>query len=156
MCSIKVSPKMVPKERPRAMVKNFAVAAVVAAVALVLVFPAPGGSQEIEVGEVMSRIEGAYTEVVNSLLIFPVQEMGDEAPFDKISERLGEIAETARLLPRIENYEDDSSFRNFAGGLEKRAGEMAALAKKKSQAESITALARLQAACLECHKNFRF
>jgi hypothetical protein len=138
------------------MVKNFALAAVAVAVALALVFPAPGGSQEIEVGEVMSRMEGAYTEVVNSLLVFPVQESGGEAPFGKISERLGEIAETARLLPRIENYKDDNSFRNFADGLEKRAGEMAALAEKKSQAESIAALARLQAACLECHQDFRF
>ncbi len=90
------------------------------------------------------------------ILLFPIQESGDEAPFDKVEKRLAEIIETARLLPELENYKSDNSFKGFAKSLEKQAGELAALAKKKNQQASASALWRLQAACLECHKNFRF
>ena len=126
-----------------------------AALALALV-AAPGGAQELDEGELMVRMETAYKDIVEMILLFPVQESGDEAPFGKVEKRLSEIIETARLLPKLENYKNDNSFVGFAKSLENQAGELAALAKKKDQAASAASLWRLQAACLECHKNFRF
>ncbi len=117
---------------------------------------APGGAQELDEGELMNRMVTAYKDIVEMIFLFPVQESGDEAPFGKVEKRLSEIAETARLLPALENYKKDNSFAGFAKSLENLAGELTALAKKKDQAVSAAALWRLQAACLNCHKNFRF
>ncbi len=126
------------------------------AVLALALLAAPGGAQELDEGELMNRMVTAYKDIVEMLLLFPVQESGDEAPFGKVEKRLSEIAETARLLPALENYKKDNSFRGFAKSLENLAGELTALAKKKDQAASASALSRLQAACLNCHKNFRF
>jgi cytochrome c556 len=131
----------------------FAGAVVLAAV---LTLTAPGGAQEVEVGDVMAKMEGAYIEVVNSLLLFPVQESGNEAPFDVVQKHLKEIAKIAKSLPEIENYKADASFRNHALKLEAEAGALSKLAAKKEPASSIAALFRLQDACLACHKDFRF
>lgn len=124
--------------------------------AAVLVLSAPGGAQEVEVGDVMAKMEGAYAEVVKSLLLVPVQESGDEVPFPVVQKRLKDIADMAKSLPKIENYKNDASFRNLANKLEAEAGALSELAVKKDPAASIAALFRLQAACLGCHKDFRF
>lgn len=126
-----------------------------AALALALV-AAPGGAQELDEGELMNTMVTAYKDIVKMILVFPIEESGDEAPFGKVEKRLSEIIETARLLPKLENYKNDNSFVGFAKSLENQAGELAALAKQKDQAKSAASLWRLQAACLECHKNFRF
>ena len=101
-------------------------------------------------------MEGAYVEVVKSLLLVPVLELANEAPFAKVQKQLGEIVNTARLLPKIDNYKNDNSFRNFAGNVEKQAQGLAELAGKKRQVASLSALSRLQDACMQCHIKFRF
>ena len=126
------------------------------AVLTLALLAAPGGAQELDEGVLMNRMIAAYKDIVGMLLVFPVLESGDEAPFVKVEKRLSEIAETARLLPKLENYKNNDSFVGFAKSLENLAGELTALAKKKDQAVSAAALWRLQAACLNCHKNFRF
>ena len=67
-----------------------------------------------------------------------------------------EIAKIAKSLPEIENYKKDASFRNYSLKLEAEAGALSKLAAKKDPAASISALFRLQAACLACHEDFRF
>lgn len=126
------------------------------AVLALTLLAAPGGAQELDEGELMNRMVAAYKDIVGMLFLFPVQESGDEAPFGKVENRLSEIIEVARLLPALENYKNNDSFVGFAKSLENLAGELTALAKKKDQAVSAAALWRLQAACLNCHKNFRF
>ncbi len=126
------------------------------AVLALTLLAAPGGAQELDEGELMNRMVTAYKDIVEMIFLFPVQESGDEAPFGKVENRLSEIIEVARLLPALENYKNNDSFVGFAKSLENLAGELTALAKKKDQAASAAALWRLQAACLNCHKNFRF
>ncbi|MBT5946794.1 MAG: cytochrome c, partial [Nitrospinaceae bacterium] len=106
--------------------------------------------------DVMAKMEGAYSAVVKSLLLVPVQESGDEVPFPVVQQRLMEIAKIAKSLPEIENYKKDASFRNYSLKLEAEAGALSKLAAKKDPAASISALFRLQAACLACHEDFRF
>lgn len=128
----------------------------VALLAAALALSVPGGAQEIEVGDVMAKMEGAYAEVVKSLLLVPVQESGDEVPYPVVQKRLKEIADIAKSLPEIEDYKTDASFRNLANKLEAEAEALSKLAAKKDPASSIAALFRLQDACLGCHKDFRF
>jgi cytochrome c556 len=141
------------KFSPRSLVGVFAGATLLAAA---LTLPVPGGAQEVEVGDVMAKMEGAYTEVVKALLLFPVQESGNEAPFPVIQANLKKLAKIAKSLPEIENYKKDASFRNHSLKLEAEAGALSKLAAKKDSAASISALFRLQAACLACHNDFRF
>jgi hypothetical protein len=138
--------------------KRFSPGAVVssAILALSMAVPAPTGSEELDIGNLMNRMEGAYVEVVKSLLLVPVLELANEAPFAKVQKQLGEIVNTARLLPKIDNYKNDNSFRNFAGNVEKQAQGLAKLTGKKRQVASLSALSRLQDACMQCHKKFRF
>ncbi len=141
------------KYSPRSLVGFFAGATLLTAA---LALPVPGGTQEVEVGDVMAKMEGAYSAVVKSLLLVPVQESGDEVPFPVVQQRLMEIAKIAKPLPEIENYKKDASFRNYSLKLEAEAGALSKLAAKKDPAASISALFRLQAACLACHEDFRF
>ncbi len=124
--------------------------------AAALALPVPGGTQEVEVGDVMALMDRAYTEAVKALLLDPVQESANEVPFATVQKRLGDIAGIAKSLPEIENYKNDASFRNHAMKLEAEAGALSKIAAKKDPASSIAALFRLQAACLACHKDFRF
>ena len=71
-----------------------------------------------------------------------------------MQKRLGDIVGIAKSLPEIENYKNDASFRSHAQKLEAEA--LSKLAAKKDPASSIAALFLLQAACLPCHKDFRF
>ncbi len=137
-----------------------AVAAAILLLALAL--PESGTAQEVkaeeevEVGDLMAAMEKSFIELVRTVLVIPVQESLDEPDFDEVGKRAGEIIETARQLPRIENYKDDNSFRNYALELENVGKRLADLARKKQTAASALTLVKLQTACLQCHKNFRF
>ncbi len=128
-----------------------------AAAAILILAPFSSGSaQEVEVGDQMAVMETAFIELVKSVLIVPVQESLDDPNFDVVRKQVAEIIKTARRLPAIENYKDDSSFRNFALELEKRGMRLADFAQKEQTDASVAALIKIQAACLQCHRNFRF
>jgi hypothetical protein len=130
-----------------------------AAAAILLLTPAlpeSGTAEEVEVGDLMAVMEKSFIELVRTVLVIPVQESLDEPDFDEVGKLAGKIIETARQLPRLENYKDDNSFRNYALELENVGKRLADLAQKKKTAASALTLVKLQSACLQCHKNFRF
>ncbi len=123
---------------------------------LTLALPKSGTAEEVEVGDLMAAMEKSFIELVRTVLVIPVQESLDEPDFAEVGKRAGEIIKTARQLPKIENYKDDNSFRNFALELENVGKRLADLAQKKKTVASALTLVKLQTACLQCHKNFRF
>ncbi len=131
-------------------------AAAAAALLLILALPKIGFAQEVEVGDLMAAMEKSFIELVRTVLVIPVQESLDEPDFDEVGKRAAEIIKTARQLPKIENYKDDNSFRNYALELENVGKRLADLARKKQTVASALTLVKLQTACLQCHKNFRF
>ncbi len=131
-------------------------AAAAAILLLTLAFPKSGTAQEVEVGDLMAAMEKSFIELVRTVLVIPVQESLDEPDFDEVGKRAGEIIKTARQLPKIENYKDDNSFRNFALELENVGKRLADIARKKQTVASALTLVKLQSACLQCHSNFRF
>jgi hypothetical protein len=122
------------------------------------VLPESGTAQEaeVEVGDLMAVMEKSFIELVRTVLVIPVQELLDEPDFDEVGKLTGKIIKIARQLPKIENYKDDNSFRNYALELENVGKRLADLAQKKKTAASALTLVKLQSACLQCHKNFRF
>lgn len=133
-------------------------AAAAAILLLTLVLPESGTAQEaeVEVGDLMAVMEKSFIELVRTVLVIPVQELLDEPDFDEVGKLTGKIIKIARQLPKIENYKDDNSFRNYALELENVGKRLADLAQKKKTAASALTLVKLQSACLQCHKNFRF
>ncbi len=123
---------------------------------LTLALPKIGAAEEAEVGDLMAAMEKSFIELVRTVLVIPVQESLSEPNFDEVGKRAGEIIKTARQLPKIENYKDDKSFRNFALELENVGKRLADIARKKQTVASALTLVKLQSACLQCHSNFRF
>ena len=131
-------------------------AAAAAILLLTLALPESGTAEEVEVGDLMAVMEKSFIELVRTVLVIPVQESLDEPDFDEVGKRAGEIIKTARQLPKIENYKDDESFRNFALELENMGKRLVDIARKKQTVASALTLVKLQSACLQCHSNFRF
>ncbi len=123
---------------------------------LALALPPGGSAQEVEVGDVMAAMEKSFIELVRTILVVPVQESGDEPDFAEVGKRAAEIVKTAGRLPAIEEYKGDNAFRNYAVELENLGKRLTDLAQKKKVEASVSALVKLQVACLQCHKNFRF
>ncbi len=121
-----------------------------------LAFPPAGRGQELDEGDLMNMMKEAYSGVVKALLMFPVEESSDTAPFPVVVKGLEKITEIARLLPKLENYKNDKDFIGFAKNLEKESIRIAGIAKKGDQKASVSSLADLQAACLKCHSERRF
>ncbi len=133
-------------------------AAAMAILLLTLALPKSGIAQEVEVevGEVMTAMEKSFIELVRTVLVIPVQESLDEPNFVEVGKRAGEIIKIARKLPKIENYKDDKSFRNYALELENVGKRLQDIARKEQTVAAALTLVKLQTACLQCHKNFRF
>ncbi len=127
-----------------------------ATLSLILVLPPSGSAQEVDIGDLMPAMETAFINLVRAVLVVPVQESLDEPNFDEVGKRAGEIVKIAQGLPSLKNYKNDSSFQDFARKLEKQGQRLAGFARKKQTDASVAALVRLQAACLQCHKNHRF
>lgn len=113
-------------------------------------------AQEEDVGDLMNGMEKSFIELVRNILVVPVQESGDEPNFTEVGKLAGEVVKIAGKLPVLEDYKDDKDFRNNALTVENLGRSLTDLAKKKDAKAAISALVKLQAACLKCHNSFRF
>ena len=109
-----------------------------------------------DIGDHMVALDEAFVELVKAVMIFPVQESGNEPNFEMSIKRAGEIVQTARQLPKLEDYKDDDGFANSAKSLERAGKNLGTLAQKKKADSMVSALVQIRATCLGCHKNSRF
>lgn len=113
-------------------------------------------AQAEDIGDHMVALDEAFVELVKAVMIIPIQESGNEPNFEITVKRAGEIARTARQLPKLDDYKDDSGFANSAKSLERAGKNLEKVAQKKQVDSAVSALVQIRAACLECHKNSRF
>lgn len=129
---------------------------VAAVVILTLATSSGRNAQAQDIGDHMAALDEAFVELVKSVIIIPVQESGNEPNFEITVKRADEIVRTARQLPKLEDYKDDSGFANSAKNLERAGKHLETVAQKKQADSTVSALVQLRAACLGCHKNSRF
>ncbi len=126
-----------------------------AALFLALVFGSSVESaKKQEIGDMMSRLEVAYTEVVKAIMISSVQDE-DDISFDQAGQWAEEVAQVAGLLAKLNEFEKDESALRFFRQLGERSKGIERLAKAQKWEGMMAALSRLQENCMACHRKHR-
>jgi hypothetical protein len=137
---------------PRRISRGLIVVALAVSAALAL--PALGAKKN-DLGEMMGKMEVAYTEVIKAILVSPVQDE-DDISFDQAGLWAEDISKLAGELAKLSDFEKDESARAFLRRLAKNAREIQGLAKLEKWEGMTAALIRLQSTCMACHKENRF
>lgn len=126
----------------------------VAFFAAILLAPSAEGAKKQEIGDLMDRMEVAYTEVVKSIMISSVQDE-DDISFDQAGQWAEEITQVAGLLAKLEEFEKDESALRLIRRLGKRSLGIERLAKAQKWEGMMAALFLLQESCMACHREYR-
>ncbi len=122
--------------------------------AVLLLAPSAEGAKEQEIGDLMTRIEVAYTEVVKAIMISSVQDE-DDISFDQAGQWAEEITQAAGLLAKLGEFEKDESALRFFRQLGERSRGIERLARAQKWEGMIAALTLLQESCMACHRKHR-
>ncbi len=122
--------------------------------AALLLAPSAESVEKQEIGDLMTRLEVAYTEVVKAIMISSVQDE-DDISFDQAVQWAEEITQVAGMLAKLEDFEKDESALRFLRQLGERSKGIERLAKAQKWEGMIAALSRLQENCMACHRKHR-
>ena len=124
------------------------------AVSAALALPALGAKKN-DLGEMMGKMEAAYTEVIKAIMVSPMQDE-DDISFGQAGLWSEDISKLAGELAKLSEFEKDESARAFLRRLANNAREIQRLAKLEQWEGMTAALIRLQSTCMACHKENRF
>ena len=117
--------------------------------------PAPAQNNP-DITDLMGVFEKAYIKLMESVILLPIQEIGGDMPYDAIEKSAGQISETAKLLPKLDDYRREEDFAALARQVQELSDRLSAAAKEKKFGAAADAFIRLRLACLRCHAEFRF
>ncbi len=132
-----------------------AVAMMILALALP-VFPERGDAQEVEVTDVMERMNKAYSGLINSIMAVPVQELASDTPYGDIVKWAREMESISVQLPATGELKGDGAVLVLSrqlGGLAARLGKLAEAKKTEEMGGVLVDIRRM---CLRCHADYRF
>lgn len=116
--------------------------------------PSAEGAKKQEIGDLMTRLEVAYVEVVKSIMISSVQDE-DDISFDQAGQWAEEITQVAVLLAKLGEFEKDDTALPFIRKLGERSKGIERLAKAQKWEGMMAALILLQKNCMACHSKIR-
>ena len=122
--------------------------------AALLLAPSAESAKKQEIGDLMTRLEVAYTEVVKAIMISSVQDE-DDISFDQAGQWSEEITQVTGLLAKLGEFEKDESALRFFRQLGERSRGIERLAKAQKWEGMMAALSLLQESCMACHRNHR-